>query len=405
MVHDFSPSLPEIFSTNGIEVDSEAHRYQTFEGGSGSVLEEREYTLDKAPIDEILEVTGILDGSSHTFVEGTDFELSSDSERIIWKNDPADRPDAGSIFNVTYKSESIISRYIESSEEEFESIDDQLQKVIEAKFVDKASGEELDRLGALFGELGKRNGRSDLQYRGYLKSVVQSFVSRGTKNGIKLAISATTEVAIEDITIDEDFDKNEYDIIVVPNTPITGTTIEEVAEIADPSGVELGFTRYRPFAEDLGVRDEISFSLSPTIIEEVSTDDAVVVDGNKFTSSDEVSIDDVTAVDPNKTSTSDEMSIDDATASNRGAASEAVSIDDGNANRTRDVNSARWEEQSFSHEVQWNFAEWTVSIVDETVSASDTMGSNDTVASQQQLVAWDSADWNETDLIWTKEHN
>lgn len=328
MAHGRTPQLPEIFPTEGIRVDGEGHRYQTYEGDSGTVLEEREYTLDKAPVTEVEEVTGVLDGRAHTFVQGTDYVLSNDDERIVWQDDPADRPDAGSTFSVTYTCESIISRFLSSGEEEFKSIEDELNDIIQSKFIDEAEGDELDELGKVFGVLGKRSGRDDDQYRIYLKSVVQSFVSRGTKNGIKLAISAATEVPIDDITIDEDFQDNEYEVVVIPNTPITGSLLEEVAEIADPSGVSMVNTRFSTEPEEIASDDGVTIAEGQPVSDSMSVGDTA--DYNRVDFFDDAAIDDTNAIDPNKHTTSDSSLSDDTSAidPNKNTASDSASSDD-----------------------------------------------------------------------------
>lgn len=381
MTHDTSVRLPDIFPTNEIEVDEEDHLYETFEGDSGTVLEKREYTLDKAPIDEFVEVTGVVNGQTFTFTEGTDYELSNDDNRIVWKDDPADRPDAGSIFYVTYRADSIISRYLSSNEEELDSIDEQLEEVISSKFVDSATGQELDEIGSLFGDtIGKRRGRSDTQYRTYLKSVVQSFVSRGTKNGIKLAVSAATGIPIEDITINEDFQNNEYELEIIPRTPINTPLISEVAEIADPSGVFLDGLRVTPFAanpDEMGVEDDNTFIISTASpSDDMGVDDATA--SNRRAATDTLFGDDSNAISPNLTSTSDTLASDEAviidgdtTSSTDGAAAnDATTISVGT---TDDL---LWQPSGGTE--NWNERQW-MQIEDTTVSAGDDISADDAV--------------------------
>lgn len=306
---DYKPQFPEIFPESEIKVKDEEHRYETFEGDSfDPVIEEKEYTLDKAPVDAIVEVTGILSGATYEFEQGSDYVLSDNNEDIVWQDD-GNRPDAGSKFYVTYRCDSILSRYIESSGDELDKVDDELQELIKSKFVDHAAGNDLDEIGKLFGFLGGRNGRTDKQYRIYLKSVVQSFVSRGTVNGIKLAISAATDVPVDDISINENFQDNEYEIVVIPNNDVTGSVIEQVAEIADPSGVYLSVTRFlidedivtiddsssrkvsKKEEEEMFVTDSFN-TTSRTRFETILLEDDNNTNENKFLSSDQSSSDD-----------------------------------------------------------------------------------------------------------------
>lgn len=99
---------------------------------------------------------------------------------------------------------STLYKYIESHEEVFDFLEDDVNKVILSRQVDEAIGKDLDRIGKLFGEIGKRRGRNDAEYRTYLKSVVNGFRARGTVPDIKFALDnalfeGETDVEIEEI--------------------------------------------------------------------------------------------------------------------------------------------------------------------------------------------------------------
>lgn len=411
----FRPELPEIFPQGGIKVTEEPHKYRTYEGGSFEpIIEEREYTLDKAPIDEIVKIEGVASGKTITFEKGTDYTLSAEGEEVVWKDDPATRPDAGSTFYVTYRCDSILSRYIDSAEEEFHTVDHKIEETINSKFIDKAEGQDLDELGKIFGVLGKRRGRDDLQYRIYLKSVVQSFISRGTVQGIKLAVSAATDIPIRDITINEDFEENEYEVEVIPNNPVSGNIIEEVAEIADPSGVELLLTRFAPEPEEIVIDDSESFTLGEQIPDTafvndsnastrrqfgdvLNLKDANAINPNKFATADILYADDVRAVDPNKSTVSEILSVDDLTELNpnlrstsdssllddegtftRGEANEDIKSEEVSDAIPRELNTARWEPDDNPERTHWNYFEWTELIDLGTTVVADTLFSGDT---------------------------
>lgn len=289
MVHDYRAELPSIFPTDGdVEVE-EDHTYRVYQDSDGGTTAETEYLLDKAPITKILSVVGTVNGrQNYTFSQGNDYELSNDSNRIVWLN--GTRPDDNTTFTVTYISNSILSRFNDSAEDELKTVDEALTDVIESKFVDKADVKELDNLGELFGVLGQRRGRDDTQYRIYLKSVVQSFVSRGTVNGIKLAVSAATDVPIEDITINEDFDEGTYEVEVVANTPVTSSVLDQVTEIADPSGINKSKTRFTIDPDEMLVADQvqnIKEGSDAQTFEEVQVDDTQAINTNKTLGGDE----------------------------------------------------------------------------------------------------------------------
>lgn len=265
--------LPDIFPRGTVDVSDEQHLYRVFEGTTSDESKD-EYTLDKAPIKEIQSVIGTKNGGEYEFVNGTDYELSSDSERLVWLN--GDRPDDNTNFRVNYTARSIIDRYIESGESELDDAEKDLENALSSKFVDEATGDELDEIGKLFGDtVGSRRGRTDPQYRFYLKSVARSFISRGTKSGIKAAISAATEVPVEDITISEDFQNNAYEVVVIPNTPVKSEILNEVAQIADPSGIKLRSTRFEISPDTIGVDDSVGSVLPIQTNESFVANDAV----------------------------------------------------------------------------------------------------------------------------------
>lgn len=272
--------IPDIFPLGQIVVENETHSYNTNEDEDGNLLEVTEYDLDKGPAKRVEEVIGIVDSDVVVFEKGKDYEVSADKERIVFL-DGGRRPDVGSDFQVTYRADSVISRYLSAHDEEYRDLEAEIAKLEERRLLDNATGDQLDRIGELFGALGQRFGRDDQEYRFFLKSVLQSFVSRGTRDDIKTAISAATDVPKEDIIIRENFEKNEYGVDILAATPVTGSVIEEVTEIADPSGVKLARTRFRLPPDEIGVTDSTSNRSGENIV----SDEAGVTDGVSIPSS------------------------------------------------------------------------------------------------------------------------
>lgn len=237
-----SVSLPDVFPQNEIVVSEEEHAFE-----DDDVLE---YTLDKAPIDHVINVSG---DTVEEFEQGVDYILSNDNTSIIWQKSGNNLPAFGSSFFVTYNADSILSRYVDSGDEEFQAVEDKIDDIVSQKFIENTSNENLDEVGKLFGEtIGSRSGRSEPEYRTYLKSVVQSFLSRGTRTGIRLAVSAATDIPIEKISIKENFADTEYEIIIENNPQlfIPVPILVQIAEISDPSGVNFATTRYKFFEGD-----------------------------------------------------------------------------------------------------------------------------------------------------------
>lgn len=260
----YEPELPRTLPTEVVKVDGEEFTFTTYEGKNNTVLEQKEYEISKAPIQRIEEVRGVFDGTNTVFEKSVDYELSSDRERIVWL-DAGVSPDPGTIFEVDYRSESVLGRYIEAHTDELDTVEKELNELQDAKFVDTASGTDLDEVGKIFGTLGRRLGRDDTEYRIFLKSVVQSFVSRGTKNDIKTALSAATDVPLADISINENFADNSYEVNILAATPITGSLVEQVSEIADPSGVEQSRTRFTIPADEMQINDAVNFSFGTSV--------------------------------------------------------------------------------------------------------------------------------------------
>jgi hypothetical protein len=171
-------------------------------------------------------------------VEGTDYQVLNDS--TIDFGVGGDDPDPGTEFEVTYVCQPVIERYLGSHDAEVLVTDDRISDAIRSHQVSEASGSDLDRIGSLFGELGKRRGRTDPEYRTFLRSIVQSFKGRGTVPGLKFAIAAGVGTDPENIIIQEDFDEVGYSIrIENVDTSFIFGVIADLAQLADPSGVEL----------------------------------------------------------------------------------------------------------------------------------------------------------------------
>jgi len=202
------------------------------------------YPLPKGPVLEVHEVTGVSGGDETTFTEGLDYTLSTTSEgyysEIDWSIG-GDDPDDETRFTVDQTFKTIINRYTLAHGDEFESFGDMVDTTISSHEIDNASGDDLDRIGAIFGELGKRRSRDDQDYRIYLKSVVQSFNGRGSLQGLRFAIASAIGTDSNNIEIIERFDQLEYDVqIFNVETPFISSAINDLAELADPSVVELG---------------------------------------------------------------------------------------------------------------------------------------------------------------------
>jgi hypothetical protein len=330
--------LPRVFPRREVRVTDERHLYRVFQTQS-KPKPKHEYVLDKAPVLAVEQVVATVNGTKKELAEGTDYTIGSDNETIDFSVG-GQKPDAGTEFAVTYVANSIISRYTTSFDDEISETVDGLDEIRDTKSPNTASEDELDEIGRIFGILGKRRGRDDDEYRAFIKSIVQSFGGRGTVSGIKFAISAATGVEPDNIIVEEDFQSNSYNIIILPSNPLDSSIISRVADIADPSAVELELIKFSPEVDTATIADTADYYFSS-----LTYSDAL--DGGD-------SVSDI---------------------------------------RTRSINSARWEPQTATHEVRWDFFEWTdnEAFFDLDTSYS-TVSSSDTENDSEFVVAFNTVD-------------
>jgi len=109
------------------------------------------------------------------------------------------------LYDISPKNDedSRIYKYIDSFKEEFEKYKSDLEKVKLSWQIENAEGNELDEIGKIFGDLGKRRGRNDNNYRIFLKSIVSTFSGRGTIPDMRFAINNALLVGDFDVEIDE----------------------------------------------------------------------------------------------------------------------------------------------------------------------------------------------------------
>jgi len=412
------PRLPSIVPDGRVNVIGERHTYTVFETSAGPEAQ-KTYDLNKAPVESILRVTGTSGGDSTIFVAEADFTLSADGNQLVWEDDPANEPDPGSIFFVNYTTDSIISRYLDASEEQFDVVISKVDESLSSKLVDSATGDDLDEIGKLFGPIiGRRAARSDEQYRVYLKSIVQSFISRGTIGGVKGAIAAATIVGPEDISVQEFFDDNEFSVSISLEAEaeftnvITGSVIEDVADLAAPSGVRLRLVKFAP--ED--AQEDIAIIDSTEVIDALNTSDSMSVndvgldiDANQTTVTDTQFVADQTFTDANQTVVSDVMSIDDVISAgsfNRVDITDEATATDASVVDGVSVHEQRWEQNDTPSDRRWSFFSW-VELDARSRTSSDNMSSTDAqqinanvVETTDDMVTGDSSAFTEATVSW-----
>lgn len=139
------------------------------------------------------------------------------------------------------RGDSTFANYIEAHDEKFTAFDEDIIDVIISRQINNARDDSLDRIGEIFGELGRRRGRSDTDYRNNLRSIVQSFKGRGTKPGIKFALSGAVNTDPSTILVEEHFDTLENTITITDWESHNNDTIVTLFNLAKPSVVQLRY--------------------------------------------------------------------------------------------------------------------------------------------------------------------
>lgn len=281
---------------------------------------------------------------------------------------------------------SVIKRYIDAHDDEIETFEDKLDEVMDSHQIDNATGDELDEIGKIFGRLGKREGRDDQDYRIYLKTIVQAFNGRGTVPGIISAVAAGLGEPEESIEVTEDYQNLEYDIIIKDWPSHKGSTVEELADLADASVAQLNRTVYKVDEDETGISDSLEITEGQVVGDEMVADDAAFVNDNLITAADTFGLDDSVAVSPDTNNITESIGADDVVNVNNNlqqVADELGAADSADAFE-RAVNTARWEDnQDSEDETNWDFFEWTeiidlgtVTVPLEEISADDSVAVN-----------------------------
>lgn len=213
--------------------------YYTFEDGVDI------YTIKKGPAQKVYSV----ESGSTTYVQGTDYDFTLTADGDVLEIDwgiGGSSPDDGDTFVVDQQHESVLSRYTRSHDVTFEELEQDYEDIVEIRQIDNTrTDDQLDRIGAFFGPLGNRVNRDNTEYRTYLKSIINSFRGRGTVDGLLFAVSSALDVDQSDIELEELFETLEYDIVIKNWTKHSVSTVEDIANLADPSVVRLRQTAYQ----------------------------------------------------------------------------------------------------------------------------------------------------------------
>jgi 3',5'-cyclic AMP phosphodiesterase CpdA len=167
--------------------------------------------------------------------------------------------------------------WLEAHQDEADRLEADLKDVQESLQVAHATGDDLDRIGADFGILGRRRGRDDASYRKFIQSLVQAYRGRGTNPDVRTVVAAGILATKEDVALIEDTDANRYEVVLENEawTAHASGVVRELANVADPSVVQ----RRDPVHNILST-GAIAVAASPTEISSGTTLDTggIVVD-------------------------------------------------------------------------------------------------------------------------------
>lgn len=239
LVDSIQERLPGYTPTSTTRV-SEDHTFEIRDSGVPKTV----YRVEKSPFESLRRVTGIIAGTEREFVVGDEVEArdtngDGEPDSVAFVDDTT-LPDDGSTFTVTYTTDPNIVKYTGAYDYDLDDVGGRLDGVFDTKSINLAVGDELDRLGATFGEIGSRRGRGDEEYRSFLRSVVHAFNANGTAWDIQFAVAAALRGDPENVVVTEDTELVgfEVDIKELGESAMT-SSLNELIELASPSGVKL----------------------------------------------------------------------------------------------------------------------------------------------------------------------
>jgi hypothetical protein len=175
----------------------------------------------------------------------------------------------------SYDDDTEFSTWLAAHQDEVDALGADLAGVQKSLQVAHATGDELDRIGADFGILGRRRSRDDEAYRQYLMTLVQAFRGRGRVDDVRFAVASGLTVAEAAVTLDEDVQETSYDVVLTDWTSHKGSTVEELADIADPSAVDLDLVRYDIGVDEATTADGVTVDTGLKVADAATTADAV----------------------------------------------------------------------------------------------------------------------------------
>jgi hypothetical protein len=137
-----------------------------------------------------------------------------------------------------FRENAILRVIIESIQAEFDQLESDTEAVEDSLSIESATGQSLDLIADEFGNVGRRRGRSDSQFRQFLQGLEPAFDGRGTEQDVAVAVAAGVVESPADVNLRQDFTDRSYEIELFEFEAHASTTVRDLAELADPVSVD-----------------------------------------------------------------------------------------------------------------------------------------------------------------------
>lgn len=229
--------LPGYVPTSIITVEDDIEIETTADGDTTKTV----YQLTKSPYERLKSVTAIVNGVQQDLEIGSDVIASNEDDDGLYHTISFvdTDPDVGSTATVEYDATPIIKRYVDAFDGDVNSVGELCDAILSSRGFENASGQRLDLLGAIFGEIGRRLGRDDTEYRSYLTSVATAFSATGTKSDIKFVAAGAFGIDESSVTVIEDTVLHGFEVEIDTTDALFAQSVNDLLKAASASGVEL----------------------------------------------------------------------------------------------------------------------------------------------------------------------
>jgi hypothetical protein len=142
-----------------------------------------------------------------------------------------------SVFSI-FREGATLRVIVEAIQDEFAILASDTEAVEDSISIQDATGQSLDLIADEFGNVGRRRGRSDDEFRQFLQGLEPAFGGRGTERDVEVAVAAGVVESPSDVDLRENFTDRTYEIELFEFDTHSSTTVRELADLADPVAVD-----------------------------------------------------------------------------------------------------------------------------------------------------------------------